>query len=109
MDGSKTPSERTWIIGPSLIPDDRPLSPEELPDQMQLQNALSELGPILERIGGVVSIAVERAPSTIEGVYIPIRYVIRWHSFVPARDAQVAEPPAQNGSSAVEEPVEAPA
>ena len=108
MDGSKTPSERTWIVGPAEIPQDRALMPEELPTSMELAQALNELVPILERIGGLVTIATERAPTAIEGVYMPLRYVIRWHSFVPARNdvqAPTGHAPAQNGAGD-EEPVE---
>lgn len=109
MDGSKTPSERTWIVGPQEIPQDRALTQEELPTAADLAVALQELGPILERIGGVATIAVEKAPTSVEGVYVPIRYVFRWHSFVPARSdvtAPTAQQPSQNGE--VEEPAEEP-
>lgn len=110
MDGSaRTPSERTWIVGPAEIPDDRPLSPEELPTLVDLQNGLLELAPILERIGGVVAISVDRAPTSVEGVYVALRYIIRWHSFVPARsEAQPPAPPEATSENGAEEPAEEP-
>lgn len=105
MDGSgRQKRPRTWIVGPQEFPPEGPLAlpPDALPTTADLQQALIDLAPILRDLGGAVVITADRMPHPrVEGVFINLRYIIKWESYVPARipgaeqqQQETAAPPA---------------
>lgn len=97
MDGSgRQKRPRTWIVGPQEFPPEGPLAlpPEALPTTADLQQALIDLAPILRDLGGAVVITADRMPHPrVDGVFINLRYIIKWESYVPARYPAEAEQP----------------
>jgi hypothetical protein len=77
--------KRTWEVG---------IDPElGVVDPTAVNAMVGDCLTILDRVGGVVVLAVERAPLRKGGEeHVPIRYRAHWDSFTPA-----AQPASENG------------
>lgn len=93
-------SQRVWEVN-CYLPTEQGL----IPDPAELERSMVELGGILSRIGGVVSIASVRKEIT-PGRVVTTGLLVRWDSFVPkvqmvAPESEEAEP-VQNGGEPAE-------
>lgn len=83
------PKERIWIIYHFDVDDAGGLIPR--PDLVAA--GMAEIGVILSRVGGVITVATRRK-EVAEGRVETLATVVRWRSFVPmerAQEAPVAE------------------
>lgn len=88
------PAERIWIVDHFVTKDDGLGGTEYIPDPAAVNNGMLEIGAILSRVGGVVTLATRRqeiSPGRVETVAT----VVRWRSFVPLERAQEAPPAEQ--------------
>lgn len=93
------PKERIWIIYHFDVDDAGGLIPR--PDLVA--SGMAEIGVILSRLGGVVTLATRRK-EVAEGRVETLATVVRWRSFVPVEKAQEAPVTEQDSSPATPPP-----
>lgn len=81
-----TPSERIWEINCFLATEQG-----LIPDPGEVERAMIECGAILQRIGGVMSLASVRE-EVAPGRLVTTKLLVRWQSFVPKMSGVLVQP-----------------
>lgn len=91
-----TPKERVWEIN-CFIATEQGL----LPDPGEVERCMIEVGAVLQRIGGVMSLATLREEIS-PGRVVTTKILVKWQSFVPKMSGVMTpEPEAEAGAEPV--------